>query len=177
MLAAFKRVGTDSKSSVVKKSALYNAPLKSPVEKSMFRRRGSAMSCSRVLSFIRFSPPKVGRPSWFEVKFPVRKRPSRGRPRLPSSFLAKAIGPEMVASAKLYPYLSSPTLWSSPMGRPELMTSAPPNHLELEFLKEMLMTPPVTSPMLAGIPPVITLTSSIALFGRALDPRTLTPSM
>ena len=63
------------------------------------------------------------------------------------------------------------------MGRPELMTSAPPNHLELEFRREMLITPPVTSPMLAGMPPVITLTSSMALFGRALEPRTFTPSM
>ena len=42
---------------------------------------------------------------------------------------------------------------------------------------EMLMTPPVASPMLARIPPVTTCTSSVADFGRALEPRTLMPSM
>ncbi len=65
----------------------------------------------------------------------------------------------------------------SSVGKPLVMTSPPPNHFEEEFRREMLMTPPVASPMLAGIPPVTTCTSSMADFGRALDPRTLIPSM
>ena len=58
-----------------------------------------------------------------------------------------------------------------------MITSPPPNHLRLEFLKEMLITPPVASPMLAGMPPVTTCTSSMADLGRAEEPRTLMPSM
>ena len=57
------------------------------------------------------------------------------------------------------------------------MASRPPVYLEDAERREMLITPPVASPMFAGIPPVITETSSIADFGSEVEPRTFIPSM
>ena len=63
-LEAFKRVGTRVKSAGVKKSALNNAPLTSP-EELMFWRSGLASNESRAASVMRYTPPNVGRVSFW----------------------------------------------------------------------------------------------------------------
>jgi len=63
-LALFKRVGVRSNASGVKKSALYNAPLISPDELT-FWRSGSAKIWARALSVMRYTPPNVGRVSFW----------------------------------------------------------------------------------------------------------------
>ena len=76
------------------------------------------------------------------------------------SFLVK-IGPETLNPKRLKPNLSKPTA-SSPLLNPEETNSTPPNQSFEAPLVVMFTIPPVASPNWAGIPPVITLTCSIA---------------